>query len=357
METGRNVALAQASDWRGLGAGIAGAAAARGEGAAWRPLERIGHLAGNARQAPARRCRVQAGQGREKTLRVGMGAVPEDRRRRTALGDGAGIHDRDPVGHLGNHAQVVGDQDQRHALLRRDAGDQVEDLGLDGHVQGGRRLVGDQDLRPAGQRHGDDHPLALPARELMRIEIGRKVRRRQADPVEKLTGPRRCLGLGQTQVQAQALGHLIADGSDRVEGRHGFLEDHGHAPAAQATKLLFAQLQQVTALQGHPAAGTRRRRQQAHDGQRRHGLAAAGLADQAQALAGLQAQRDLAQDLCPTLGRRDLDAELLDLEQSHHGSPQRTRRRRGSRTSRRPSPSRFRPSTVSAMAQPGKTAR
>ena len=33
------------------------------------------------------------------------------------LDDPAGVHDRDPVGHVGDHAEVVGDQDQAHLPL------------------------------------------------------------------------------------------------------------------------------------------------------------------------------------------------------------------------------------------------
>ncbi len=46
---------------------------------------------------------------------------------------------------------------------------QVEDLRLHGHVEGGRRLVGDQDGGVAGERHRDQHALALAARELVGI--------------------------------------------------------------------------------------------------------------------------------------------------------------------------------------------
>ena len=44
----------------------------------------------------------------------------------------------------------------------------LEDLRLHGDVEGGRRLVGDEKIGPVGERHGDHHPLALAAGELMR---------------------------------------------------------------------------------------------------------------------------------------------------------------------------------------------
>ena len=81
----------------------------------------------------------------------------------------AGIHHHNALRHLGHHAKVVRDQHDRRAKPRLQLAHQVEDLQLDRHVQRRRRLVGDQQLRVAGQRHGDHHPLAHPARELVRI--------------------------------------------------------------------------------------------------------------------------------------------------------------------------------------------
>ena len=65
----------------------------------------------------------------------------------------AEIHDHDVVGHLGDHAHVVGDQDDGEAALAPAAADQVEDLRLGGDVERGGRLVGDQDARVGGERH------------------------------------------------------------------------------------------------------------------------------------------------------------------------------------------------------------
>ena len=73
------------------------------------------------------------------------------------------------VAHLGDHAEVVGDQQDRHAELVAAGAQQVEDLRLDGDVERGGRLVGDQQRGPAGERHGDHHPLAQAARQLVRI--------------------------------------------------------------------------------------------------------------------------------------------------------------------------------------------
>ncbi len=150
----------------------------------------------------------------------------EDGIGRPRLDDPPGIHDVHGLGDRGDHAEVVGDQEQRHAGLVRDLADQLQDLRLDGDVERGRWLVGDQQLRPSGQRHGDHHPLALAARQLVRVEIGREARRIEPDPLHR--PPRHASASARpTPTRAsQTLGDLSADGVDRVEGRHRLLKDH-----------------------------------------------------------------------------------------------------------------------------------
>ncbi len=110
----------------------------------------------------------------------GCCGVVEQRTHRRLLDDAAGIHHHHLVGHFGDDAQVVRDQDDRRASLLLQALHQVEDLGLDRHVQRGRRLVGDQQARLAGQRHRDHRALAHAARELVRVLVEALLRRRNA---------------------------------------------------------------------------------------------------------------------------------------------------------------------------------
>ena len=65
-----------------------------------------------------------------------------------------------------------------------------EDLRLHGDVERGRRLIGDQKIGTIGQRHGDHHPLALSAGELMRIGAEPLRRIDDADLGQKLDDPR-----------------------------------------------------------------------------------------------------------------------------------------------------------------------
>ena len=76
------------------------------------------------------------------------------------LGHLAGIHDHDLVTEFGNHPQIVGNEDHRHAGLRLQVAYQVQNLGLDGHIQGRGGFVGNQDIGLAGQRHGNHDALA-----------------------------------------------------------------------------------------------------------------------------------------------------------------------------------------------------
>ena len=95
---------------------------------------------------------------------------------------------RDLVGHLGDHAEVVGDHHDRRVELALQALDQLEDLRLDGHVERRRRLVGDQQLRVVDERHRDHRALAHAAGELVRVGVDAPARLGDADQPEHLDG-------------------------------------------------------------------------------------------------------------------------------------------------------------------------
>ena len=93
----------------------------------------------------------------------------EDLRDRPALDHPAAVHHDHPVGHLGDHAHVVGDEDDGGAGFLLQVADQLEDLRLHGDVERRGRLVGDEHLGAAGERHRDHHPLAHAAGQLVRV--------------------------------------------------------------------------------------------------------------------------------------------------------------------------------------------
>src|SRR6185437_6348577 len=151
-------------------------------------------------------------------------------------------------------------------------------------------------------------------------------------------------------MRADRLHDLLADGEHRVERGHRLLEHHGDARAADTLHRALGQAGDRLAREAHTASRHPRGRpwQQAHDREGGHALAAAGLADDAQNLAFVHGEGDV-------LDRGDLAApgaegggEAADFQQAHSWILS-----RGSRTSRRPSPSRLRPSTVIMRAAPG----
>ena len=145
-----------------------GIAAARRERAALQRPGRVGRTPGDRRQRRVRRG-IELRDRRQQRLGVGHAHLLEQRGRRRALDDAAGIHHRDLVGAAGDDAEIVGDEDHRHVPAALLARQQVEDLRLDRDVERRGRLVGDQELRLAGQRDRDRHALPHAAGELVRI--------------------------------------------------------------------------------------------------------------------------------------------------------------------------------------------
>ena len=100
------------------------------------PGQRLSHLAETAI--------VGVAFGRlEQPLRVGVLGLGVDLTDAPRLDDPARVHDRDPVAGLGEHAEVVGDQDQGEPELLTEPLEELQDLGLHDDVERCRRLVGD----------------------------------------------------------------------------------------------------------------------------------------------------------------------------------------------------------------------
>ena len=285
------------------------------------------------------------GRGLKQRLRIRVGLSAKDGFGGAGFDDTARLHDRDMIGHSGDDGQIMGDQQQRHTLFANQPGQQFQDLRLCGHVQRSGRFVRDQQVGPMGDGQRDGDALALAARQFVRVEVERKARRGQADPIQKRAGLRPRPGARHAAVDQQGFGHLIADAHQRVERGCRFLENHPDAAAADGAHGTLGQVQQVLAVQQHLTRRPRGARQQPHDRQRRQRLAAAGFAHQPGDLARCQIQRDIAQE--GDIRQRDRQVAKADHRRALS---------LGSSASRSPSPSRFRPSTVSRMARPGKTA-
>jgi hypothetical protein len=161
------------------------------------------------------------------------------------------------------------------------------------------------------------------------------------------------------------LGDLQPDPQDWVERRHRVLEDHGDLPAAQGTAPLGIHVQQVVAVvvdpAGHVDACTR---EQTHDRQRGDGLAAARLTHQADVLAGPNGEGHVAHRMQRRgASTQEGDRQVVDRQQrtivalplGRPGGDVGGAHRRclGSSASRSASPSRVKPSAVTAMHTPG----
>ena len=221
--------------------------------------------------------RPTLGLGRQQVLGIGMLRRVEHLGHRSLLDDAALGHDADPVGHLAHDAEVVGDEQQRHAVARLQGLEELQDLRLDGDVERRRRLVGDQQVGLVGQRHGDHDALALAAGELVGIGVEPAGGVGDADLVEQLEGAAARGGAAETLVQDQHLVDLPLDRVQRVERGHRLLEDHRDAVAAHGEQLARRRADQLAALEADAAAGMAGRRigQELQYRQRRHRLARA----------------------------------------------------------------------------------
>ncbi len=93
----------------------------------------------------------------------------EDRIDRRLLNDATCIHHCHAVGHIGDDAHIVRDeQDCRPGLIAK-LFHEIEYLRLNSHVERRCRFIGDQKARTADQGHGDHCTLAHPTGKLERV--------------------------------------------------------------------------------------------------------------------------------------------------------------------------------------------
>ena len=216
------------------------------------------------------------------------------------------LEQRDAVGHLGDDAHVVGDEENGGAELRCKFAHQLEDLRLDGDVEGGRRLVGDQHLRAAARARSrssragacrrkvraDIAPGAAPARRYARRPARAGVRLRAFAARRVMRADR----LGQLRARPSGPGLSEVIGSWKIM-----------AISPPRTRRISRSLKRREVAAREPDRSRRcsapRLGQEAHDRQRRHRLAGAGLAGDAQRLAAARIEEDVVDDRAPALRR------------------------------------------------------
>ena len=184
---------------------------------------------------------------------------------------------------------------------------QVEDLGLHGDVEGGGRLVGDEQVGVARHRSGDEDTLGHAAGDLVRVGAERPRRIGDADAGEQRQRLLLGLRLAHPEGDPHRLDELAADRERRVEVAHRLLRHVGDPRAAQLVDRLDVGTDQLDAVEHDRAAeDLAGRRQQAEHGERRLGLARAGLTDEADDLAAVDGERHVVDDrLVATVARLD----------------------------------------------------
>ena len=257
-----------------------------------RPVERMRNRPADGRKLQPRH-RVDARNGLQQSLRIRVLRVVKDVVDLALLDHPAEIHDHHVVGHLRHHAEVVGDEHDRHSPLPLQLAQQIQDLRLRGDVQRRRRLVGDQQARIAGKRDRDHRPLAQPAAQFEGIFVDAAFGFRDAYAAQRFDSPASCLLLAHRIVQKYRLGKLRADRMHGRERGHGLLKDQADVSASNRTHLTAVglELDQVGLrsvgasqhdLAVDDATGTV---DDAQDRLRRDAFAAAALADDAQRFA------------------------------------------------------------------------
>ena len=155
-------------------------------------------------------------------------------------------------------------------------------------------------------------------------------------------------------MQADCLAELAADCEDRVQARHGVLEDDRAAFASEVAHLLFRPRRQILALvKNMSALDSAVVRQNLHHGVCGDGFAGAGLADNAENFAGVEVKRYTVDSLYLARVRAERRVQILHAQKIlfTHGAHLFSF---GSNASRRPSPNRFKLSTIRQIIRAGK---
>ncbi len=236
-----------------------------------------------------RRAVARSGSACEQRRRVGVVRIGEQAAHALLLDLLAGILHDHALRRLGDHAHVVGDQDQRHAALALQGEQQVEDLRLDGDVERGGRLVGDQQAADCRRSPWRSSPAGSCRRTAGAGRRAAAARARGCRPgrAARCARRRRSARLPPSCTCSASV-DLEADREAGIEAGHRLLEDHRHVLADDPAPVAGRQPQQVGAGErqavGRDPGGPG---QQPHDRQHRHALARAGLADDRQHLAGV----------------------------------------------------------------------
>ena len=146
--------------------------------------------------------------------------------------------DLDPVGHLGDDGEIVGDVERGRIELLDDVADGCKNLDLRGDVQSGCRLVKDDQVRAAGHGHCCHGPLQLASRNLVGIAEADAVRLGQLHAAIEVRRIAFRLTAAHDAVLDRTLAVLVDQLVGRVEAGRGRLRHVGDAPSAQVPRFV-----------------------------------------------------------------------------------------------------------------------
>ena len=158
------------------------------------------------------------------------------------------------VGQRAHDLEVVADEQIGELVALLQVAQQVDDLGLHAHVERRGRLVEHHETRLQDERARDRDPLALAAREFVRIAFAHAGMMGGVEPdlAQRIVDHPGALGRRADAVHLEALAHDLADRHARAERAEGVLEDDLHL-APQRPQIALGELLEVLAVE-HDAA-------------------------------------------------------------------------------------------------------
>ena len=167
-------------------------------------------------------------------------------------------------------------------------------------------------------RDGTDHALLHAAAQLVRILANPLLRRRELHFAQRLDGAvhHAAASFHMIPTLGDDLAQLVADSEHRVQRGLGVLQDHRDSASSNLTHLSVALGEKVFPVQQHLAlhGAGRRIGQQTQHRQRRHALAAARLADEAQHLATAKRETDTIDSLHDAASREKIGVKVAYFE-------------------------------------------
>lgn len=260
--------------------------------------------------------------GPHEALAVGVLHGAEDPVDIAVLDGDPGVHHGRPGTGLHDETEIVRDVEHRHVVVPGNVGDEFDDPRFHGDVESRCRFVEKQQVRSGQQRHGDDHALLLSAGHLVHVGSHDAVGIGKLHPLQHVARPFPGFAFVDGLVVERHLGELPARGEAGIEGVRRLLVDHGDLVATQPSEVFVVEGGKVASLEEDPATDHAPVvAEVAQDGERDRGLAAPGLADEADALAleELQVEVDHGGDFLPA--REVGDAEILAFQDGHVGGP------------------------------------